>query len=366
MSTTDEQEIRDRLRSALEEVPPATPPAFAIVGQGKSIRRRRWISAGAALAAVVGLGVALPGLIRVAPAVPAAAPAYHVTVNPPRPGDPSGLIGSGTINGRRWRVTLTGSGKDPAAYGPGLTYVQFPVEVPGPGDDPVSFQTDGGPDRTAEYGPVRADVTTVTMRLADRTLLTLHPVVYRGARWLAVVVPSRLRITNVIAYGRHGELAHAVPFQGGSIRNEILGWLPPGQPGRARASVTVASGTTDGQHWSVVAAAGPWGLCLTGFPGSDCFDTVTGLVPPRQAAAIAGCGPEGHATFFLGEALTSVRSLRLKLSDGSTRRLRPVALDGTKFFAFTLPQGVGTRRWRAYNASGQQISTGTSSLGRCG
>jgi len=43
-----------------------------------------------------------------------------------------------------------------------------------------------------------------------------------------------------------------------------------------------------------------------------------------------------------------------------------VALEGTKYFAFTLAKGVRTVRWRAYNASGQQIGTGTSGLGSCG
>jgi hypothetical protein len=364
MSTTDEQEIRARLRSALDEVPPASPPAVAIVGQGQRIRRRRWISAGAALAAVIGLGAALPGLIRPVPAVPASRPAYHVTVNPPRPGDPRGLIGSGTVSGKRWLVTLTGPRKDLVAGGPGLVYEGVTPETPGRGDDPVDF-TGGGGALTDEVGILRADVTVVTMRLANGTLLTLQPVEYDGVRWIAVALPGRMGITNVIAYGRDGELAHAVPFRPGNV---IAAWLRRGQPGLPRATVKVASGTADGQPWTVTGAAGPWGMCLTGSYGSDCFETATGLVPSGQAAAISTCGPIGHRMlFFQGEALTSVRSLRLKLSEGGTLRLRPVALAGTKFFAFALGKGVRTVRWRAYNASGQQIGTGTSGLGSsCG
>ena len=73
MSTAEEQEIRGRLRSALEAVPPGSPPAAAIVRTGRGIRRRRLISAGAALAAVIGLGAALPGLVGHDSAEPAAA-----------------------------------------------------------------------------------------------------------------------------------------------------------------------------------------------------------------------------------------------------------------------------------------------------
>jgi hypothetical protein len=365
MSTTDEQEIRARLRRALDAVPPASPPAVAIVGQGQRIRRRRWISAGAALAAVIGLGVALPGLIRPVPAVPASAPPYHVTVNPPRPGDPAGLIGSGAINGKRWRITLTGSGKNITAGGPGLPDIEITPETPGRGDDPVSF-SGGGSTLTDEIGILRADVTVVTMRLANGTLLTLRPVEYDGVRWIAVALPRRMGITNVIAYGRGGELAHAVPFRQALAGNVIVSWLRPGQPGLPRATVKVASGTADGQPWTASAAAGPWGVCLTGFSGNDCSEQATGLVPSGRAAAIADCGPIGHRTFFQGEALTSVRSLRLRLSKGGTLRLRPVALEGTRYFAFTLGKGVRTVGWRAYNASGRQIGTGTSSLGSCG
>jgi hypothetical protein len=365
MSTTDEQEIRARLRSALAEVPPASPPAAAIVGQGQRIRRRRWISAGAALAAVIGLGVALPGLIGPIHAVPASPPTYHVTVNPPPPGGPRGLIGSGTINGKRWRITLTGSGKNTTAGGPGLPYVVITPEAPGGGDDPVAF-TGAGSTLTDEIGILRADVTVVTMRLANGTLLTLRPVEYQGFRWIAVALPHRMGITNVIAYGRDGELAHAVPFRQAFVGNVIGAWLRPGQPGLPRATVKVASGTADGRPWTVTAAAGPWGVCLTGFSGNDCFDQASGQVPSGQAAAIDTCGPIGHRTFFQGVALTSVRSLRLKLSAGGTLRLRPVALEGTKYFAFTLAKGVRAGRWRAYNAAGQQIGTGPSGLGSCG
>lgn len=365
MSTTEEQEIRARLRSALEAVPPARPPARTIIGQGRSLRRRRWMSAGAALAAVIGLGVALPGLIRDVPPVPAAGSADRVTVNPPRPGAPAGLIGSGTINGHRWRVMLTGSGKNAAAHGPGLPYIGVIPDTPQPGGPPVEF-TSGSATLTEEVGILRADVTFVTVRLASGTVLTLRPVEYHGARWIALVLPRRAGIANVIAYGRDGELAHAVPFRDGSAGNAIVTWLRPGQAGLARATVTVASGTSDGQPWTATAAAGPWGVCLTGFPGSNCIETATGRLPSGSAAAIANCGPLGQATFFQGVALMSVRSVRLQLSGGGKLRLRPVALDGTRYFAFTLGKGVRTVRWRAYDAAGQQVGTGTSSLGTCG
>jgi hypothetical protein len=364
MSATDEQELRDRLHQALDGVTPAGPPARAIVGRGRGIRRRRWIGAGAALAAVIVLGAAAPGLIAAVAPAPAAAPHYRVTVNPPRPGV-RGLIGSGTINGKPWRVALTGSGTHLAVSGPGLPYVEAVPGTPRAGGDPVSFGSATG-QVAALYGSLRADVTVVTMRLAGGTLLTLHPVADQGERWVAVALPVRLRVTNVIAYGRGGELAHAVPYHGAGISNQVGSWLAPGQPGRRRATVTVAAGTAGGQNWTATATVGPWGLCLTGPAGSDCFETQAGLAPSSgQAAAIAGCGPLTQGAFYQGSALGSVRSLRLTLSDGSTRRLRPVPLAGTRFFAYALDKGVRVVRWRAYDAAGQQVGTGTTGWNYC-
>jgi hypothetical protein len=181
-----------------------------------------------------------------------------------------------------------------------------------------------------------------------------------------VALPPRARITNVISYGRAGELGHAVPYHGPGISNDIVSWLPPGQPGRRRATVTVAAGTAGGQHWTATATVGPWGLCLTGPGGDDCFETQTGLDPVSgQAAAITGCDPLTRAALYQGSARGSVRSLRLKLSDGSTRRLRPVPLAGSRFFAYTMATGVRVVRWRAYDAAGQQVGTGTTGWNYC-
>jgi hypothetical protein len=258
-----------------------------------------------------------------------------------------------------------GSGPHITAFGPGLPDAETASPTPQKCGDPAGFSSFSG-QVAALFGSLRADVTVVTMRLANGTLLTLHPVSYRGARWVAVALPLRLRITNVIAYGRGGELAHAVPFHGSGISNDVVSWLPPGQPGRRRATVTVAAGTSGGQSWTATAAAGPWGLCLTGPAGSDCFETQAGLAPVSgQAAAIAGCGPLAQGAFYDGSTLGSVRTLRLKLSDGSTRRLRPVPLAGSRLFAYAIATGVRVVRWRAYDAAGQQVGTGTKGWNYC-
>jgi hypothetical protein len=157
-----------------------------------------------------------------------------------------------------------------------------------------------------------------------------------------------------------------VPYHGPGISNLVASWLRTGQPGRRRATVTVASGTAGGQPWTAIATAGPLGPVPDGPGGSDCFETQGGLNPGSgTAAAITGCSPLAQGAFYQGSALGSVRSLRLKLSDGSTRRLRPVSLAGSRFFAYAIARGVRVVRWRAYDAAGQQVGTGTTGWNYC-
>jgi hypothetical protein len=290
-------------------------------------------------------------------------------VSPPRPGAPAGLIGSGTINGRRWRVTLTGSGSNTSVQTPGA-YFQVQAGPPAPGDGPVLVTAIGSPAVTTVIGSLSPEVTTVTMRLAGGTVLTLRPVTYHGARYVAAEVPGQLGITRIAARGRAGELAYAVPFRDG-ITTEFGNWLRPGQAGLARASAEAGTGTAGGQSWTVRVHAGPWGVCVTGFSGDDCYDvdSAASLVPAGSPIRMGGCGPVGQSSpaqiSYYGLARLSVATVRLTLADGSTLRLRPVAVDGMRFFAFTTPAGTHVTRWRAYDASGAQAGTGTGGWRAC-
>ncbi len=105
MSTDHEREIRDRLGGALDTIAPPSPPVGAVLRQGRTIRMRRRVAVAAGLAVVVGLGVALPGLVGHVHAAPPVQPSYRVTENLPR-STPSKLTFSGTINGQPWRFAI--------------------------------------------------------------------------------------------------------------------------------------------------------------------------------------------------------------------------------------------------------------------
>ena len=112
--------------------------------------------------------------------------------------------------------------------------------------NPVSFSTTTGGAAQILVGAVRGDVSYVTVRLDDGTVLTLHPVAVYGTRAVALAVPAAARIISATAYSRHGEIATAIPFsQPGQVA--LFGaWLKPGQQGIARALAVIFSGRADG------------------------------------------------------------------------------------------------------------------------
>jgi hypothetical protein len=192
------------------------------------------------------------------------------------------------------------------------------------------------------------------VKLAGGTILDLHPVAWRGQRWVAVVLPTRLGVASFAAYTRRGEVAYAIPFD-----KDVIGWLKPGEQGPARAVIKFASGVAGGQAWSATAYVGPWGRCFEGGPGGGCVPGVSSLLGKGQLTSQMGCGPfTGGSTYYAGAAAPAVRSLRLRLSDGRRIRVKPVTVGQSKNFAFTVSRGVRFTRWTAYDASGQQIGTG--------
>lgn len=350
MNSDNEREVRDRLGGALDTITPGSPPVGAVIRQGRAIRVRRRVGLAAGLAAVVCAGALLPGIIRHATAPPVA-PSYHVTVNPNGKTAPGGVIGSGTINGKPWRVRLSGSGANPYGSGPGLPF--FEVQSSDFGK-PANLEATREGALTVAVGGVASDVTDLAVHLANGTVLNVRPVTWHGYRWAAVVVPTRLPIVDVVAYSRHGELAHAVPFGG-----TVVSWLRPGQRGLARATIKVGSGLAGGHPWAAMAYVGPWGRCFRGGPGGDCVAGLSSLVSKNQVLQAMECGPFSGTTFYLGAAALPVRSVRFKMSDGTVVQVRPVVVGQSRNFAFTVGRGLRSVGWTAHGASGQQLGTGS-------
>ena len=106
MSTSAEQELRQRLSAVLDEMTPGPAPVGAVIRRGRAVRRRRIAGATAAALAAVAVVAGFSWLgLRLPSQAPAAPPV--VTVVPPGPGAPAGLIASGTVGRERWSARVT-------------------------------------------------------------------------------------------------------------------------------------------------------------------------------------------------------------------------------------------------------------------
>jgi hypothetical protein len=363
MSADDERELRRRLGGVLEAVSPSPAPVEATVRRGRLIRLRRQLSVAIGLAVVVGVAVGVPGLVRPVSPQPESAGQPRVTVDQLGPRAAGGVIGSGTINGRRWRLVVReqGSGRARASN---LCFVASgavsagaacygATSAIGGASDPVAFNSIGDGRAEVLFGEVASGVTRVTVTLAGGTVLQLRPTEAYSQRYVAFAIPLPLVIDRVIAYAGRGEISHAVPFNSAD-GDTVAAWLGPGQQGPPRVSRVVGSGSTDGKSWSQTVHAGPWGYCFTGVLGG-CFDVVDRSFRDR-VASYTGLG-SGGTNWAFGTAGAAVSYVRVSLSGGHSVRARTFDVGGPRFFAFAIPAGERLVRVGWYTASGHQVSS---------
>jgi len=353
MTIDDERELRRRLDSVLEAITPSPAPVAATLRRGGTIRTWRRVGVAVGLAAAVGIALAAPGLVHQIVGRAAITSHEHewvVTVYPPGPHHPTGEVAWGTINGKRWQITVSSAGQcvqgrfngqdgDLDCGGP-ITASQdrsVPVIFTGTGDSRVTFQA----------GVVQPDVARIVVSLAGGRKLTLQPYPLDGQRWVAFAVPVGLPILNGIAYSTKSELAHSVPYG-----DDFVTWLRPGEHGRAPATYVIGSGVVDGVSWSAVLHVGPWGYCLD-TPGSTyCLGAQSSLDNTYRAGGLIA----GGSLLVNGEATASVAYVVGTLTDGRTVRATVVDVGGPRFWAWVVPSGQRLRRVVFYTASGRQVA----------
>jgi hypothetical protein len=262
-----------------------------------------------------------------------------------------GVIASGTINGKAWRLRLTrkSSKYGPCSVPPGGWYADCTMQIGGRLDRWSDFR---GPAAIWDqdpvfYGPVHAGVDRVSLRLSDGAVMILHPVEVFGHKWIGVVLPSGLGPVKAVAYSRDAELAHAVPFHDTKFRDyEFLTWLPPGDEGPSRMTKVIRGGGR-----TAVLHAGPWGNCLV-----DGYEGWSFSLDDHPSGALEGEGalPRTVAMAFPWPA----RYITLGMSDGTTRRIRLVQGAGLGFAFVRAPRRPTIDEWNVYNEKGQRLSGG--------
>jgi hypothetical protein len=358
MSLGDERQLRQRVGGALETITPPLAPVDAVIRKGKAIRLRRRIGAAAGLAAVAGIGIAVTALLPHRAQPPAAPGKPVVTVNPAGPHSPRGLISSGTVNGKSWRVIAQKPdqyhGQKEYCFGSSGAVSAFECHPPSTPDaaDPVNFTILGGGRVQLLYGAVAPRVTRADVLLADGTLLRLHPVAWFGGRYVSFPLPADLPIARIVAYSGNAELRYAIPFHS-AAGSTVANWLLPGQHGLPRRSYQIGSGSADGHPWSVTMHVGPWGYCTSGAV-ANCVDTQATSMGNQLVSEASAHGSTGWDT---GSATASVDHVIVTFSDGSTVTVRPAGAGGARFYAFAVPSGISARRVIYYAASGRPITS---------
>ena len=370
MSIDDERDLYERLDLAVGTLTPREAPVDRAMRRGRGMRLRRRAAVAAGVAAVVAAGVvAVPSLRHAATERPAGA-RYTATVRPPGPHSPAGLIASGTVNGQRWQLLAGQPGAGGAGRGEQIFLASGPAFGPDSASnstptaylksaDPVSFTGFSSGPSVVQYGEVRADVSSVQVRLGNGIVLTLHPATVWGVRMVAFAVPVSADVAEATVYSRHGEIASAIPFNFPGFGATFSRWLKPGEHGPGRASGRIASGSVSGRPWSVTAYLGPWGLCLETrisdqYAGGSCeaetFPMETTLLSTTQ----------GSPRVASGTAAASVTRIVVHPSAGAPAwQVRPVRVGSQKFFAFALPAGKKATSWTAYDGSGHKVTSGT-------
>jgi hypothetical protein len=355
MSIDEHRELRGRLDAVLEAVTPSPAPVAATLRRGRTIRTRRRIGVAAGLAAAVGIALAAPGLVRQIVRQPPAVPGHKwvLTVYPPGPHPPTGEIAWGTINGKRWQISVdtfiarqagqcldaiqtNGQNSGPACAPPAdLSQDPSPVIFSGLGiNGGVSYM----------YGLVQPNVDHVVITLSDNATLTLRPYRLGRERWVAFAVPTSLTIASATAYSDRSELGYAIPYG-----ETFLTWLRPGERGLPRATYMIGSGAANGVAWSVTLYIGPWGYCYS-------FGTCTSS-PDRTAEIGIYEGEDSAGEVDIAEsAQRPVAYVVATMSDGSTLRVRAVDVAGLRFWAWAVPRGSQLRRVVLYSASGRQLA----------
>jgi hypothetical protein len=360
-------DLQDSLNRGFAAIEPGPVPVEAAMAAGKRIRNRRraGVLAGAiAVVAAAVLGVPVVAHQLALPSPPASG--VRMTVNPPGPHARAGTIASGLDGNQPWSAGIAYPGTAKCViFGTDVIDFNCKGMLPTANGDPIAFPDFGDPDNNSsktnrfsfllELGLVEPDVTSARVVLADGTVLTLHPVLVGGSRWVAFVAPAGVPVDSVTAYSRTGEIATTFPFSLANTRFPVFGqWLPPGQAVPKQATVTINAGVVNGAAWQAVAFVGPWGTCVgdgKDAGGFTCFASTQSL-----GTKLIGTGPG----VWWGSAADSVSSVVITLTDGSTRRVGVTEVGRQRFWAFYLgnPADVGAR-WAAYDGAGQQVASGS-------
>jgi hypothetical protein len=223
-----------------------------------------------------------------------------------------------------------------------------------------------------EAGTVGAGVSRLVIQLSNGSELDLRPVTADGQRWVAFAAPQ-LAILRAVSYRGTQEYQYAVPFVNRSSE-QFVTWLRPGQPGLARATRHLQSGTLDGAPWFGEIETGPWGYCVAFANGSNCLQDASDqqLFLGGRGARELACGPlatsSGHAVGASSGIMVlpaNVRYVVLKFADRSQRQFTAVSAGGAAALAYAIPDHPAIVTVLEFSQDRQLLHSGSGAAWGC-
>ena len=266
-----------------------------------------------------------------------------------------GIIASGTIAGKPWQIEVMKSSSfagswDCAPARRFATYCQIGIDRLG-GPIPTGMPGIISAAGQTLLGKVRADIRRIRVRLSDGVIIDLHPVAAYGQRWVGLVFPVGASVSMVTAYAHGAAIAHNTPYIAADGNYVFLSWLSPGIDGPAIETKPINPQIVPGDQLAV----GPWGNCV-GWPDQfSCWPLGTQFLSgPIYAFPHAPLTPRS----VVMAVPPNVAYLKLKFSNGVSRRLHVVYGAGVGFVAYKVRSKPAIRTWGFYSSSGHELSGG--------
>jgi hypothetical protein len=169
-----------------------------------------------------------------------------------------GVIGSGTEDGHRWQVSLSGQGSNLAAESNGAITMGIGTGIAGGGEPGIDSES-GGNSVVLMVGGVSAAVTDLRIILVGGKALDLTPVRYGGHSWVGLELPAHVYPLRGEAFAGSRELSYSVATP------VVPGWRTGGRRARPDRRGSPGSSAPD----SSTAGRG------ASLPGSDPGGTAT-------------------------------------------------------------------------------------------
>lgn len=322
-------------------------------------------------------GIALAGLIAAAVVLTSGpGPAAY-------PGASGGVFAAGVVDHRPWWLALENIADPGYPCLPAVAIdgtdadLVYPVSSPLSPVGDASFVSLGSRAPGTGFGFVQvpSDVSGLVVGEGGAAR-ALRPVTVTGCgrrfrlAGFAYAVTGTLRLTAYLAGPRR--VSYTVPAfytvpAATAVTPQVAGvWENMDPSSDEAASGTIASGTADGEQWSILLTFGAAGDCyhVGGYGGGD-MSACGPVSTPDGAETIMALplgfpGSDSGVTGYAISVSPGTARLVATLSDGPAERVTPVVVKGRRYAAFLVPSGCTLTQLTWLDRAGRVIGTATS------